>query len=152
MTAARTTLSDFLLARIAEVEEDAHEANTYASARWEVADSDEVATIDGRPVAQVDHGALVHHVARHDPARVLADCEAKRRIVALGPTACPMGDPADELSQPHYPDPAWKDVPHWDRCENCVDAASADGAWRSVTALLALPYADHPDYDESWRP
>lgn len=27
----------------------------------------------------------------------------------------------------------------------------ADEHWR-VLALLALPYADHPDYDEEWRP
>lgn len=24
--------------------------------------------------------------------------------------------------------------------------------WEDVQMVLALPYADHPDYDEAWRP
>ena len=31
-----------------------------------------------------------------------------------------------------------------------VDDASAFGLWACLR--LALPYADHPDYDEEWRP
>ena len=51
-------------------------------------------------------------LARHDPARVLAECEAKRQIVQNAQ------DPGDDL----------------------------------FVAILALPYADHPDYREEWRP
>jgi len=55
-------------------------------------------------------------------ARALAECEAKRRIVELY-----GGDVPDE----------WRGVPS-----------------RPMQALasLAAVYADHPDYDEAWRP
>jgi hypothetical protein len=64
------------------------------------------------------------HIARlAAPARVLAECEAKRRIV-------------DNMAAyvaivPSHP--------------------IADVALHTLR-VLALPYADHPDYDEAWRP
>lgn len=72
---------------------------------------------EGRPdIAQADH------IARHDPARVLADCDAKRRIVALGIClAC------DVEQQP---------------CDHRIE----------TLRLLAMPYGDHPDYHDEWRP
>jgi hypothetical protein len=48
--------------------------------------------------------------AHGDPSRVVAECEAKRRIVGVSRAA------------------PWPVLP-----------------------LLALPYVDHPDYDEAWR-
>jgi hypothetical protein len=58
---------------------------------------------------------LAAHIARHDPARVLAECEAKRRIVEM-----------HAYQEEHFtPD---------------------------ELRALALPYADHPDYREEWRP
>lgn len=60
------------------------------------------------------------HVLRHDPARVLAEVEAKRRIVDLCDTETP-------------------------------ETGGLPLAIRTLR-LLALPYADHPDYDEAWRP
>ena len=65
--------------------------------------------------------AEAEHIARHDPARVLAEVDAKRRIV--------------------------------DRCEHYQ--TYEDYGWAladEVLSLLALPYADHPDYREEWRP
>lgn len=56
------------------------------------------------------------HIARHDPARVLAECEATRRIVEWATT------------EGHE---QWGVGP--------------------VLNLLALPYADHPDYRAEWR-
>lgn len=56
-------------------------------------------------------------------SRVLADCEAKRRIVAM---AAATGDPTI------HPD-AWV-------------------AMKSVLRDLAVTYDRHPDYDERWRP
>lgn len=67
------------------------------------------------------------HIARWDPARVLAECEAKRLIVGLHWTNDPTG-PAPICDLCLYKPP----------CETVLS--------------LALPYADHPDYDESWRP
>jgi hypothetical protein len=80
-----------------------------------------------------------YHMARHDPARVLRDVEAKRRLInrilryeassdgeygcchdaeAIGRGGCPEINP------------------------NEIEALR----------LLALPYVDHPDYNPSWSP
>ena len=71
------------------------------------------------------------HALRHDPARVLADIEAKRQMV----------DAYVEAGR------------------QLVDAApeSEFAYGRSVglgiaVCLLALPYASHPDYRPEWRP
>lgn len=62
------------------------------------------------------------------PARVLASHSAKRRIIALHfRTSYLPGDDPD------------------DGCIVC-------GGWPCDTLrLLALPYADHPDYRQEWR-
>lgn len=64
-----------------------------------------------------------------DSAYRLADIDAKRRIIDLHSgrqlTVEPFG---------------------WHCLNGC-------GSWPCTTLrLLALPYDDHPDYDESWRP
>lgn len=56
--------------------------------------------------------------------RLLAECEAKRRIVELHGSV----DPCDAH------DASFRTVP----CD--------------TIRALALPYADHPDYDPTWRP
>ena len=99
---------------------------------------------------------LARHIARHDPARVLAEVEAKRRIIEWHGrrkethtftmidgivtadlwtcvTCCTDTCPTwEELGQDHR-DP--------DRI-GCCD----------TIPLLALPFADHPDYLEKWKP
>lgn len=65
----------------------------------------------------------VEHVRRHDPARVLAECEAKRRIVGLHPEI--LGG-CQECANEHFP------------CR--------------TLRVLATVYADHPDYRDGWRP
>jgi hypothetical protein len=124
------TLVEFLLARIAEDKAAALAAtrNAWKVDPWRnssgmeflvVADFDE-----GAPAFAIKNERDADHIARWDPARVLAECEAKRRIVEE------LGDYDDGY--------VW---------------ASGEAS-RAETALqaLALPYADHPDYDESWKP
>lgn len=94
-------------------------------------------------------GAVDAHHARHDPARVLAEVDAKRRIMDLH---CPV-DPFDGSEEPG-----------WLECAACgpnnddepIIAAPGAGEpeWHPCTTLrlLALPYADHADYREEWRP
>lgn len=64
------------------------------------------------------------HIARWHPARVLAECEAKRRIVeehgVIDP--CDAHDPMTGRAEP---------------CPTLLDLASV--------------YADHPDFDPAWR-
>ena len=137
------TLTDFLLARIAEDEADAKAASPGG---WQYPGIESVAggTLydESRRIVDVvyeqpkDHdGTIVRHllvpeadangrhIARHDPARVLAECEAKRAVVGLHP-----------------------EMLGW--CQGC---AHESYPCRTLLAL-ALPYADHPDYREEWRP
>lgn len=67
------------------------------------------------------------HIALHDPARVLREVESKRQIIAsyVGLDA-----------QAKYPD---------------HEGGMADGLYFAI-ACLALPYSDHPEYDETWKP
>lgn len=78
----------------------------------------DVATIPG------DHDAA-RHIARWDPRRVLAECEAKRGIVAR----------LTELA----------------RAEGDETYGDASVALTDTIRRLALPYADHPDYEPAWR-
>ena len=72
--------------------------------------------------------------ARFDPARVLAECDAKRRIIDLAYEATGY-DMTVDLER--------------------SSSARADSALAFVgdriLKALALPYADHPDFDEAWR-
>lgn len=79
----------------------------------------------------VGDSRITRHMAEWHPARVLAEVEAKRRIL-------------DEW-QRHY---VAEDVDY--------DRRRTDYNWAEALTLalrlLALPYVDHPDYDPEWRP
>lgn len=62
------------------------------------------------------------------PARVLADVKATRRLVT-------MHGPSDERNR-------------W--CDYCKGTEHAEFPCETVR-ILAQPYADHPDFDPSWR-
>ena len=75
-----------------------------------------------------DPEGLAAHIARHDPARVLAEVEAKRRIVRAHAKWCEG------------------------RCEAKYPEGGFDAAHYWSIKSLAAAYADHPDYREEWRP
>lgn len=79
------------------------------------------------------------HIARHDPVRMLADVDAKRRILDLhapvngydpnGPVCSTCGEPGnlgDETAVVRWPCP--------------------------TVRLVVLPYADRAGYQAEWRP
>jgi hypothetical protein len=103
----------------------AHHREEY-DGRWVIVDSldDRVIEVD---TEASDDACVAAHIARHDPARVLRDLEAKRRIVAeyeryAAERRRAMGgwDPQSEVSP--------------------------------ILAALAAVYAEHEDYRENWRP
>jgi hypothetical protein len=98
------TLTDFLLTRIA-VDEDRHAFRDLAEAMRGQGMSKVAAFLD------------------EQEARVLAECEAKRRIVEIAGPA--VDEDGRHLSGSGIPD---------------------------ILQALAAVYADHSDYDESWRP
>lgn len=135
-----TTIVEFLLARIAEDEEvargathpGADEMEWHVDGTWwlegvkhDVVGPDEVA---------FTHPGMVDHIARHDPARVLAECQAKRAIIAERTCGCPD--------------------PDCDDCGACSGNHHADPTPAPCATIrhLATVYADHPDYREEWRP
>lgn len=123
------TLVEFLEARIAEDEDAAKAVNR---SLW----TSRVALL------QPD---LYGHIVRQHPARVLAECEAKRRIVLLHEDehACESSDAegVNFWSTASGSERLRVDEGPWIRFESC-----------QTLRLLALPYAGHPDYREEFRP
>jgi len=130
---ATSSLTDFLLARIAE--DEAAATAIYDHDRWIVEEDDNgdewVTEVDRADqhwrVAMLRRTGVADHIARHDPARVLAECEARRRIVEYAHSVQGGLERMAPMSQ---------------------------GEWvieRHILGLLALPYADHPDYREEWN-
>ncbi|TKG58877.1 DUF6221 family protein [Prauserella endophytica] len=136
------TLVEFLQARLAEDERVLRAAE---GGHWEVS------TIDGSSEIRetVTRLGVVYsfsggctdpdtaeHIVRHDPVHVLRDIESKRRIIDEHPLD------SNALHEP--------------LCRTCASGTNdgdLEGEWPCPTLrLLALPYADHPDYQEEWRP
>lgn len=114
-----TTLTDFLLARIAEDEEIARSA---ALPPWK---HEGYAVANHTLIVETDDVEDAEHIARWDPTRVLAECEAKRRIVELHRSDI-GADPCD-----------------------AHDASLASVDCDTLLALAQV-YADHPDFDPAW--
>ncbi|MEV6054344.1 DUF6221 family protein [Streptomyces sp. NPDC052107] len=72
-------------------------------------------------------GEAAHPCGPDDPARVLRELEAKQA-------------PLEE----HH---TWEDG----TCRTCCEAECPRSP-RTTLRLLAVPYAGHPGYDDSWRP
>lgn len=143
------TLTEFLLARIEEEEGVARHPTPRD------ADLDDVTFWDEVADAQLHTAECGYRMGEFSdpcrcnaPARVLAECEAKRRIVehheyGMGYRSLPWSWGAEEEA--------------YEVCGACYER-DADGYASNAKApcltlrLLALPYADHPDYQEAWRP
>ena|SRR5690606_16992256 len=89
-------------------------------------------TYDGEDLAAADD-----YLDRFNPKRMLADLDAKRRVL-------------DE----HAPRSVTGfDVDGWEHTEDmCAACVSADNWPCQTLRLLALPYAVRPGYREEWRP
>ena len=85
------------------------------------------------------------HIARHDPARVLAECEAKRRIVG-------RHHPSDEYEHQACVLCQWDVDCESPKHDHQYERGQATSFPCETLRDLAAVYADHPDYDESWRP
>lgn len=91
---------------------------------------------DGTPRVKFVWARERDHIVRHDPARVLREVEAKRRII--------------ERHSPHSMGECRTcERPHWgvNICDHCERAAPCPDL-----RDLAAVYADHPDYLPEWRP
>lgn len=147
-------LVQFLRARLDEDEQAADRAAALcgchpAAASWEFRDGDDEE--DGRiHVVDDPHPILLgkrrrlarrwnrscdglfaaQHIVRHDPARVLAEVDAKRQALD------------------HYE----RIQGHTLKSDGGADYIFAEGAVRKQLQFMALAYADHPDYRAEWAP
>lgn len=139
-------LVDFLTARLAD---DERMALAAAPDSWKVDGSwkaDTWTNDKGRefliiadhfnmpPAIVIQHRASADHIANYDPARALREVRAKQRIIAEHPI-----------------------LTAWSVCTRCSDFSEHGGEpLRKVPGpcntlrLLALPYAQHPDYQQEW--
>ena len=126
------TLTEFLLARIAEDEADARES-AYEGQRW-VPEEEAVVAADRdlEPLLFLDRKCDARHAARWSPNRVLAECEARRAAIedAWGVHLQIEGE--------------------WGYGKGS-EQLEAENDQPDVVRHLAAVYADHPDYDEAWQ-
>lgn len=132
-------LIDFLRAQLDEDERDARAAYL-PNFKWYVEDR----AVQLAPIQDCDCGADAwlpantkadaYHISRHDPARVLREVEAKRETIRL------YEDTLEtiEMLKSH----GQKSDAH----------AVAAESYLNVIRRDAAVYADHPDYNEAWRP
>lgn len=153
----------FVRARLDDEEKAARLMNEYYPSPWDTADRGWMARVvadepDYREVTRLEQwngmadgpdvpwlGDIINHIARHEPARILAQVEAARAMLD------------DLLNEPHTS----VDDPFY----SCAVIAKGDEARFSGPCdcgrdarvyrrlcLLALPNSDHPEFREEWRP
>lgn len=173
MTTATATLTEFLLARIAEDEAVARAAVIETGQWWKVEtqdpfhDTEPMLTLidgadadDGSSVVSRQHepfemedGEIIppsapayaqfNHIARHDPARILAECAAKRRIVEL------LEDERQRKDIYNRDYPLGLLTTEGDLKSRATSNARWAGLEIAARALASV-YADHPDYRDEW--
>jgi len=134
----------FLRARLDEDEAAARAARRWFDRDWEASQTQGrnfVSDDDGHPILETfddgEQGQVVTaHIARWDPARVLADVAAKRVILddyqlVLANNLIEQATDQDELRI------AMRDL--------------IVKSLRMVLARMAQPYAGHPGFDPAWR-
>lgn len=144
--AARAVAAELVtrnIAPIRQTEEYHLRATAWESGPYAIVGAHAV-TVDFKPycrshVAVVDptRPSIADHIALHDPAYVLADITAKRKILE---EHAPFRGEYDKITG----------------CETC----SYRDDWEELQVempcptlwLLALPFADHPDYQAEWTP
>ncbi len=145
MCGTMTGMDDIATFLAARIDEDEAVAKVATPGPWQVGEGGEVETVKlyGNPgymrplLVTCDSEGLspavdeenAAHIARHDPARVLAEVAAKRAIVEFWSLA--------------FQKPA--DFPHVD-----FDRVRSAGRW--TVWKLAAVYDTHPDYRPEWRP
>lgn len=149
-----TGMDDLATFLRAQLDEDERVARAADSGRWLPEDkgitfeyrADDFHGGEAQARLVADTRANQWHIANWDPARVLAEVDAKRRMLEL-----------------HAPVASGSYIqPGPLQCEHCADQChsrsglgcdSPDAPWPCDTVrLLALPYADRPGYQEEWRP
>lgn len=113
------TLVQFLRARL---DEDEQTARAAGGTWWAPPDLPGQVHDSGGVNIEAKLPSFAAHIARHDPARVLAEVTAKRTAIGLY-----------EMAVEHRQDVAAR-------------------AYRDVLRLFSVAYSDHPDFTKDWAP
>lgn len=99
-------------------------------------------------VASVERDDDRAHIAEWDPARVLREIDAKRKIIRLHEITIEKTDaaPFDSYTGERLPDE------YSVTCSLCGWATEDPTSACLTLRLLTLPYSDRPGYREEWRP
>jgi hypothetical protein len=133
-------LAVFVAARLDETERSAKAAQLRHPGPWDIADNTDsplpgaVTLYDAQDdsVGVIRGSYAADHIARHDPARVLREVAAKRRIL-----------------WDHTP----KITGRRTACSRCHYGNILGANWPCLTMTsLAAAWSDHSDYDERWKP
>lgn len=148
-----TGLVEWLRAQVTEDEDAARAAARYVSdsrgdgMRWTAGEESVLEEGTGSSVAVGPWGCLGDagpHIAAWDPSRVLAECAAKRAILAEHPPRV----------IPPRPDVDRHGITVCDCCTRRIEFGTqlAVVPWPCPTVLaVAQPYADRPGWREEWR-
>lgn len=98
--------------------------------RWYVEDGHEDGVVGHVDPQAAQDDDIARHIVRHDPAQVLAEVDAKRRVLDYAEQRAAIKQGEDD-----------------DDWENIQEATLG-----TVLRFLTLPYAAHPDYRDAWRP
>lgn len=153
------SLIEFLKARLDEDEAAAQWAygdHNDAVAEWTEAWTGAVQIGPTEDLILCNDAAVSRHIERHDPARVLAEIAAKRQILELHESWPVLVETQPELSveSADFGGMAAKVSQRiaWLTTQEYRERFGDEPPTSPVLRSLALPYAGHPDYDESWRP
>ncbi|MEP7739770.1 DUF6221 family protein [Nocardioides sp. 31GB23] len=144
------TITEFLLARLSEDKAAAREAAELAEAPWRAAYGRQVETARGGHLVtpEDEHSystdptdAVGEHIARHDPARVLREVEAKRAIVEA------HEDLRRVVEDWSHPDADGMGLVLVDggECAGCGETSPC-----TTLRHLSSIYSDHPEFDAGW--
>lgn len=139
-----TDVVEFIRARL---DEDEQAARAAPGPQWNGGDGD-LGVVDGQDLVWGNHtegyidAEASAHIARHDPARVLREVEAKRALLA---------EHSPRMVLVMNGDGTGGHLLHCGRCSPSDPNHRQRHPCASLR-LLAVPYADHSDYREEWRP
>ncbi|MGW1154489.1 DUF6221 family protein [Streptomyces rubiginosohelvolus] len=134
-------MTDALVAFLkARLDDDAQVARRAGDSFRQIGETGVIVATEGdraEECASANWSGVAEHIVRHDPARTLREVEAKRQLL----------DEHQDVND--------------GSCGTCVDGkwgypTHGGGSPQSYPCrtlrLLALPYSDHPEYEEAWRP
>lgn len=126
------TITEFLEARIAEDEAYAAQAH---GRHYGWVDNWRAETMQGTKTESV----IYAHAFRFSPERLLAECAAKRAIIAAHPIVEDVVEVSTRIK--------WGFA-----CETCFSYGDMveDNGYCDTLRSLAAVYADHPDYQQEW--